>query len=97
MTRALHIGVPAASSSKSIVLRRSSAQSIGEGGPQKLRGVCSSTVTWLSMASRWQMRHSVSHVRLNNEFLESNEDVDLVALSKSRPLRTVARPVSLRE
>lgn len=86
MTRALHIGVPAASSSKSIVLRRSSAQFIGEGVSQRLRGVCSSSMTWLSTVSRWQMRHSVSHVRLNNEFLESNEDIDLVVLSTLRPL-----------
>lgn len=45
----------------------------------------------------WQMRHSVSHVRLNKEFLESCGEVDVLALYKARPMGVVARPVPLKE
>ena len=89
MTRDLHIGVPAASSSINIVWRRSFAQLIGEKQEETMLGAWSSNLSWLSTTSRWQMRHSVSHVRLNKEFLSPGEKVDPLVLSTRRPLRTI--------
>ena len=45
----------------------------------------------------WQIRHSVSHVRLNKAFLESTGEADVFALCKARPMGIVARPVPLEE
>ena len=97
MTRALQIGVPAAFSSIIIVLRRSTAQSVGKEDSKTLREVLRSTIAWLSTTRRWQMRHSVSHVRLYREFLESGGNLDLLALSTAIPLRAVANALSLGE
>ena len=87
MTRDLHIGVPAAFSSIIIVWRRSFAQLIGEEQEETMLSAWSSNLAWLSTTSRWQMRHSVSHVRLNKEFLSAGEEVDSLVLSTIVPLR----------
>jgi hypothetical protein len=97
MTRALQIGVPAASSSMTITLRRSVAQPTAEGYEETLCSVRPHTCPRHSTISRWQMRHSVSHVRLNKEFLESGEEVDLLVLSAVRSPRDLAGLISSKE
>ena len=97
MTRALQIGVPAASSSMIIALRRSIALVLGVGKGEMLGDVWPTIFDRLSTTSRWQIRHNVSQVRLKMEFFESYEVIGFGMWPTARSPLTIGGAVPFTE